>query len=244
MFSRKKQRDGSAATPAPAGDDASGDASAEESSGADAAAAQGPFDSSQVDDVSGYVSFGALLVPPQADISVGLEQDPATKRLVGLAVLRAGGTMQLRAFAAPRTGGYWDQNRAELLGQLQQMKGRGEEVEGEFGTEVRAVIPTPPLQGKPAQPGERHLRFVAVEGPRWLLRAAFGGNAADPATDGPIVELFRSLVVVRGEEAMPVGALLALRQPPSKETDAEAQPPSAGPSEDDLEPGARITEVR
>jgi hypothetical protein len=75
-----------------------------------------------------------------------------------------------------------------------------------------------------------------------MLYGAFFGEGADPATWGPLNDLFRQLVVVRGEQAMPVGSLLPLR-PPAQPEPADAVRP-AGPSLESLEPGDHITEVR
>ena len=36
--------------------------------------------------------------------TIRLEQDPSIKRIVAVTVLRDGGSLQLRAFAAPRSG--------------------------------------------------------------------------------------------------------------------------------------------
>ena len=76
-----------------------------------------------------------------------------------------------------------------------------------------------------------------------MLQGVFMGEGAVPDAAGDLDAALRSVVVDRGEEAMPVGAILPLVMP---EQPGQEQPPAepAGPTEEDLEPGARITETR
>jgi hypothetical protein len=63
--------------------------------------------------------------------------------------------------------------------------------------------------------GLQPVRFVGVDGPRWFVRALFTGPAAaggEPAST--LEEIFRDVVVVRGEYPMPPRELLELRLPP------------------------------
>jgi hypothetical protein len=87
-----------------------------------------------------------------------------------------------------------------------------------------------------------------VDGPRWFLRAVFTGAAVDGAKAGAVEDMVRSLVVVRGQEAMAPRELLPLKLP---EVPGENQPQgaqeAAGGSGDDLNPferGPEITEIR
>ena len=73
-------------------------------------------------------------------------------------------------------------------------------------SELRGRIKTPE--------GEVELRFVGVDGPRWLVRAVFQGPAAlDPAAAPLLLDSLHGLVVDRGREAMPVMDVLPLRLP-------------------------------
>ncbi len=244
VFKRKRTGQGPAVDAAAAEQPA--EAPPEESPQQEAAPAArlgGPFDVDEVSDTSGHLDFGALLVPQRPDVRVGLDQDQASKRLFGVTMILGGAAVQLRLFAAPRSGGYWEENRKVLLLQLQDAGGRAVEADGPYGIELRANVPGPPEQ---SGGGLRAVRFVGVEGPRWLLRGAFTGEGADPAKAAQIEEVFRSVVVVRGADAMPVGAMLMLRMPPgpSDEAQPDAQAAGDGPTVESLEPGDRITEVR
>jgi hypothetical protein len=83
---------------------------------------------------------------------------------------------------------------------------RAEEVDGPYGVELRARVRTPE--------GLIDIRFVGIDGPRWLVRGVYQGPvAADPSLAGPLADCLRGLVVDRGMEAMPVREPLPLRLP-------------------------------
>ena len=88
-------------------------------------------------------------------------------------------------------------------------------------------------------------RFLGADGPRWFVRALMSGPAAtDPVQAAPFEYLFRSVVVVRGKDAMAPRDPLPLRLP----TDAVIQGGPDEPSEDvdplnPFERGPEITEI-
>ena len=62
--------------------------------------------------------------------------------------------------------------------------------------------------------GPTNLRFVGIDGPRWMVRGVFQGPVAlDPVIAGPLAECLDGLVVDRGQEAKPVREPLPLRLP-------------------------------
>lgn len=199
---------------------------------------EGPFDIDEVSDTGAYADFGSIHVPGREGVSVRIEADPATGQLVAMTLVLGAGAVQVRALAAPRSGGLWDTNRELLRSQVVSTGGKATDIVGPFGVELQALVPVP--DGQPGGPGLRPMRFVGVEGPRWMLHGAFMGAGADPAAWDDINDLFRQLIVVRGEEAMPVGALLTLRPPEAPAAAEEA----AAPTLESLEPQDRITEVR
>jgi hypothetical protein len=96
-----------------------------------------------------------------------------------------------------------------------------EEETGEYGPELRARVRTPE--------GMSDLRFVGIDGPRWMIRAIYQGPAAvDPPTAaGPLADCLRNLVVDRGREAMPALDPLPLRLPKEVAEQAQAQQDAA-----------------
>ncbi|WP_026531869.1 DUF3710 domain-containing protein [Arthrobacter sp. H41] len=201
----------------------------------------GPFDSTEKEALDGYIDLGALRIGAAQGLQLRLEVEERTKRVIAVTLDLNGSTLQLQAFAAPRTGGIWDDIREQIGLSVGSQGGTVEERAGTFGTELMAKLPAKLPDG---QPGHRVARFVGVDGPRWFLRGVFGGRAAiDAETAAPVEALFRSVVVVRGDHPLPPRELLPLRLP----KDAQTTPPPETPARPDLNPlerGPEITEIR
>ncbi|CAB4900523.1 MAG: DUF3710 domain-containing protein [Actinobacteria bacterium] len=197
--------------------------------------ANGPWDESEVvwDDTE-RLDLGSLLVTaiPGVDVQVQVDENTGAVALVTLATPDSG--VQIQVFAAPKSGGLWDDARKQITASINSSNGLVEEAQGVFGPELRAQVP-----------GEQGLQpacFVGIEGPRWFMRAVFLGNAARPGEAATILQnAVRGLVVIRGNEAMPVGNALTLTLPTSQEQEVEAEqespllPPERGPE---------LTEIR
>ena len=156
--------------------------------------------------------------------------------------------MQVQAFAAARRGALWDDVRAEIAKEVREAGGDSQEIQGSFGTELMARVPAEP--GQPAS-GMRLVRFVGVDGPRWFLRGLFTGPAADAGEPAALLEeVFRDVVVVRGEHPVPPRDILELRLPPEAQKAFEEQQAAAAEENrfrTDLNPfdrGPEFTETR
>ncbi|MEV7328491.1 DUF3710 domain-containing protein [Micromonospora sp. NPDC093244] len=174
--------------------------------GAEASAlVRGPYDISEVDDDVQRLDLGSLHIPAIAEVEVRVQADP--QGVVQQVVLVHGdNALQLGVFAAPRSEGIWDEVREEIRQSLLRDGAAAQEVEGEYGPELHAQVRTPD--------GPTNLRFVGVDGPRWMVRGVFQGPVAtDPAAAGPLAECLEGLVVDRGQEAKPVREPLPLRLP-------------------------------
>ena len=112
-----------------------------------------------------------------------------------------------------------------------------------------AQVPLEP--GQPAS-GLRLIRFVGVDGPRWFLRGLFTGPAAGGGEPPSLLEeVFRDVVVVRGEHPVPPREILELRLPPEARQALEEQAAAEAAEENrfapDLNPferGPEFTETR
>lgn len=197
----------------------------------------GPFDVSELESLDGHADFGGLLVPRIDGLQLRLEQAPGTGQLVAMTFVVGAAMVQVRALAAPRSGGLWAQNRPDLERQIQAAGGRAEEVQGPFGVELHAHVP---MQHEGATLIHR-MRYVGVDGPRWFLMGSFAGAGAEPSNWDQANDVFRNLAVVRGSQAMPVGSVLPLTPPQGAEQPAQPVQPV---TQEPLQPGARITEVR
>ncbi len=185
--------------------------------------ASGPFDVSEISSRDGYVDLGALLITPSEGLQLRLEVEEATQRVVAVTMDLDGSSLQLQAFAAPKTEGLWDEIREQLGQSVGSQGGQVEEVQGTFGTELVAKLPAGAPDGSQ---GYRVARFIGVDGPRWFLRGVLGGAAAmEREAAAPLEALFRKIVVIRGDSPMPPRDLLQLRLP----KDASVTPPPAAP---------------
>ncbi|GGA57793.1 hypothetical protein GCM10011490_04560 [Pseudoclavibacter endophyticus] len=188
---------------------------------------RGPFDVTEANPAKRYVDLGAIRVPARTGLGLRLEVEERTKRLVAVALDYQGSTMQVQAFAAPRSSGLWHPIRRQLVEQVEKQGGQAEEVEAALGTVLDTKLPV--AKGASGGVGHRSARFIGVDGPRWFLRGVLTGEALrDEAARDAMEELFRSIVVVRGDEAMPPRELLPLVVPKAMaEHMADAKQPRA-----------------
>jgi len=177
-------------------------------------ATAGPLDLSEVSDVRPFVDFGALRIFNREALQLRLEVEESTQRVVALTLEHDNSSLQLQAFAAPRNEGLWHEIRTQLADSITQQGGSAEERIGAFGPELLVKIPVQPETS--SGPAVRLARFIGVDGPRWFLRGIVGGAAmTDAKAAADIDDLFRSIVVVRGETPIPPRDLLNLTLPDS-----------------------------
>ncbi len=175
-------------------------------------ASAGPFDESEANPVRPYIDLGGIKILPREGLNLRLEVEEQTQRIVAVGLDYADSTVQVQPFAASRSGGLWEEIRAQIREQVRQQGGRVEEREGPLGPELLAEVPVAATADGEAS--LRLARFVGVDGPRWFLRGVIGGAATNDVDAAAQVEdLFRSLVVVRGSAPMPPRDLIPLRMP-------------------------------
>lgn len=252
--------------------EAAGDADAQALSGTQEVAAQasaarteqpteqrsGPWDEADLDDPrAGRVDFGGLLIPAVAGMQVRV--DTQDNRITAISMIFSDSGLQVMPFAAPRSGGIWDEVRAELAASVAKQGGTVDEVAGPFGPELRVKMPVRAADGRR---GTQNVRFLGADGPRWFLRGVIHGKAAlDARGAGTVERVFREIVVVRGGEPMAPRDPIPLRLPREGEQAQEAQegqegqeapegqasPQRSQGSNGDINPfdrGPEITEVR
>ena len=227
--------------------------------------ARGPFDVSEPapGDAASRLDLGSIQLLPIDGMQLRLELDETQQMVIGAQALVADSGVQLQAFAAPRTMGLWSEIREEIAQSIVSQGGTADVVRGPLGRELISRMPSRAADGRTVfQP----VRFLGVDGPRWFVRAVISGKAAlDEAAAAPLVELVRSVVVVRGDEAKPPREILPLKLPEDSTT-GDGEPSDAGEADsggssaddssqdaatprraDDLKPferGPEITEVR
>ena len=179
----------------------------------------GPWDAGEPFPDRPRVDLGSLQVPVGPEHEIQLVMADQHGAWVTVRYLES--EVQIQAFAAARRGTLWDDVRAEIEAEVGGAGGRSQESEGSFGIELMAQVPVEP--GQPAS-GLRLVRFVGVDGPRWFVRGLFTGPAADGGEQaGLLEEVFRDVVVVRGEHPVPPREILELRLPPEARQALEEQ---------------------
>jgi hypothetical protein len=177
----------------------------------------GPYDVSEVEHGSdpaaaGRVDFGGLQVPRIAGIEVKVRINQASQ-VDAVFLVQGPSALELRAFAAPKSRGLWDEDRRQVSVDVTRAGGVVTEGEGPFGRELKVIMPARTPDG---QPVNQTLRFVGVDGPRWGLRGTLHGQAAsDPSAAGPLLAAMSTIVVVRGNSPMAPGEMIPLHDPSS-----------------------------
>ncbi len=203
----------------------------------------GPWDAGEPHPDTDRVDLGSLLVPRGQDYEIQLVM--AEQQGAWVMVRHGESEMLVQAFAAARRGALWDDIRAEIAADVAGAGGNSEESPGSFGMELAAEVPAEPSQ---PESGMRLVRFVGIDGPRWFVRAMFGGPAAAGGSPALVLEdVLRDVVVVRGEHPVPPREILELRLPPEVRQAFEAQAEDANRFRTDLNPferGPEFTETR
>jgi len=215
---------------------------------ADRHRALGPWDASE--DVPEYprVDLGCLRVPVGERTQIRFDMTRG-EQIVGVTLINDTSAVQVQAFAAPKTSGLWDELREELREQITQQGGKAEEFDGTFGPELRALVP---VEGRTTEDGRQlgqRMRFIGVDGPRWVLRGVIRGEGAvKPEVMAQVEDVFQKIVVVRGDEPVPPREMLKIvvpkeiqeqikaqraQQAAQREAARQAQAPAAGAAEQD-----------
>lgn len=162
----------------------------------------GPYDAAEApsDEVE-RLDLGSVRLPVPDGSQLQVEVDPeGPVRAVHL--ITQVGRLTVGAYAAPKSGRLWPEVSQELVDQLRKDGAKVLREEGDWGTELVADSP------------QAALRFVGVDGPRWMLRGVAAGPAEQAATCTKLLyALIDETVVVRGEEPLPVRTPLPIVLP-------------------------------
>ncbi|MFE3544785.1 DUF3710 domain-containing protein [Nocardia sp. NPDC059177] len=160
-------------------------------------AAAGPYDISEVSEevVAKRLDLGSVLIPVPQGGQLQVEMSPdGTPQAVHLATEH--GRLTVAAYAAPKSAGQWRTVAADLA---ESLRGDGASVaveKGPWGREVKAIT-----EGA-------DLRFIGVDGPRWMIRLVAAGPSGAVDDRSPLITAARAVladaVVRRGSEPLPV----------------------------------------
>jgi len=172
----------------------------------------GPFDSSEKDYSSNFLDLGSIHLPTREGMQVRLELEEPSQRILAVTIEFDESTLQLQAFAAPKSEGLWHGIRQQITDSVTHQGGSVENRVGSLGPELLVKIPLANESGVVV--GTRFARFIGVDGPKWFLRGQVAGAAiTDPKAAADIDDLFRSVVIHRDGTPLPPGDLLPLSVP-------------------------------
>jgi hypothetical protein len=194
-----------------------------------------------VDELGQRLDLGSMWLPAVPGIQLRMELDKRTNKVTGVSVTLDGSSMQVQAFAAPKTTGIWDDIRSEIQQGIVASGGTADDVPGPLGRELMAQLPATSKTGKASV---RPARFIGVDGSRWFLRGVITGKAAineDAAL--PLEDFFSQIVVIRDGSPRPPRDLLTMTLPNQPKASALPDAP-ARQSFDPLTRGPEITEIR
>jgi hypothetical protein len=163
----------------------------------------GPFDIADApEDGIPRIDLGSVKVPVPDGSQVQVEMDPESGGVRAVHVVTEQGQITVSGYAAPRSGGLWKDVSSELTEQLRSDGAKVSVGMGEWGLELSAIV------------GDVALRFVGVDGPRWMLRGVIAGPQSQ-ASQAPAVlrEIVRHTIVDRGDAPMPVRTPLTITLP-------------------------------
>ncbi len=175
---------------------------------------QGPWDSTEksVTDDPSYIDLGSLMVRGDEGFTIQLPGDNEDGDIGSVVMVADGSALELRAFAATRSGGLWDEVRADIIEEIARQGGEATPATGPYGEELHVTMPATTDDG---QTGAQPSRIIGIEGPRWMLRATLLGEAALDPDEHVLMGALRDVVVVRGAEPRIQREPLLLTVPPN-----------------------------
>jgi hypothetical protein len=164
---------------------------------------EGPYDISEApEDGIPRMDLGSIRVPVPNGSQVQVEMDQKTGTVRAVHVVTPQGQVTVSAYAAPKSGGLWREVSGELADQLRSDGARVTLARGEWGIELSAIV------------GEVALRFIGVDGPRWMLRGVIAGPQSEAARAPDVLRsIMRGTIVDRGRAPMPVRTPLQITLP-------------------------------
>ena len=99
---------------------------------------RGPWDVNDEDvpDYDDYLDLGAYYLPFLQGIQLRIKANRATQQVLGSTITFGSSSLEIEAFAAPKTLGLWDDVRGDLL----EANKAASEVDGVFGTELKLPV--------------------------------------------------------------------------------------------------------
>lgn len=178
----------------------------------------GPWDVSELDEskpahTAARLDLGGLRIRPAAGMKVQMQVDQASGKATSVLLVADAAAVQLMVIAAAKSKPLWPQTKRALQSDADRKKGTAQDGKGPWGPVLRMAIPTTTSDGKQ---GIQPSVVLGIDGPRWMLRATMIGRAAtDQTVMNQMMGIVQDTIVVRGDEPMAPGEVIALT-PPSR----------------------------
>lgn len=168
---------------------------------------KGPWDSTDLNAPKDLVDFGSLLFVPNPSVGVRADIEESSQRVVAISFDYKESVLQVQAFASSKGSTLWDQVVEDIFKSLSIQNLSTEKTPGPYGIEIHAELPT-------SNGNTQKVRMFGFSGDRWLLRGTISGAAiTDPEQRAELEDVFRGLVVRRGETPLPPREILPLELP-------------------------------
>lgn len=199
MFGRRKKNDAGSAS-APGAEPFVDGVEDEGDEVAASTTADGPHDLEDLDDDRETVAktrldLGSVLIPLPEGGQLQVEMSQAGSPQA-VHIVTHFGRITIAAYAAPKSPGQWREVAADLATSLRNDKAETAVETGPWGRELLGVTVN------------ADLRFIGVDGYRWMVRCVLAGPSGSVGEGQPLVQLahtiLRQTVVDRGTEPHPV----------------------------------------
>lgn len=168
---------------------------------------RGPWDSDDLNAPKDLVDFGSVLFVPNPGVGVRADIEETSQRVVAISFDYKESVLQVQAFASSKGTSLWDEVVEDIYTSLSSQNVSTEKTAGPYGVEIHAELPS--SNGK-----TQKVRMFGFSGDRWLLRGTISGAAiTDPEQRAELEDVFRGLVVKRGEVPLPPREILPLELP-------------------------------
>jgi hypothetical protein len=168
---------------------------------------RGPWDHADLNAPSDLVDFGAISFVPNQSVAVRADVEEGSQRIVAISFDFKESILQVQAFASAKGERLWDEVLRDITESLTSQNIKVLQSAGPHGLEIETEFP---LQNGTSQ----KVRLFGFDGDRWLLRGTISGAAiSDQEQRNELEDIFRGIVVRRGETPLPPREILPLTLP-------------------------------
>lgn len=168
---------------------------------------RGPWDNADLNAPSDLVDFGSIAFVPNQAVGVRADVEEGTQRIVAISFDYKESILQVQAFASAKGEKLWEEVVKDISASLTSQNIKVEQSTGPHGLEITSELPT-------ANGSSQKVRLFGFDGDRWLLRGTISGTAIDDLEQRTELEdIFRGIVVRRGETPLPPREILPLSLP-------------------------------